>query len=262
MTLLVTAGGYVINDMQDIYTDEINKPDKKVIGHQLSLKTARQLYLLLNFLALACAIFIFYKTQSFNILALCGVCILILWMYSKYFKSTILMGNVVVSLLIGLVPFIFVIIESNAFGELYDEVPSVYLSVYSVILSFTIFAFFANLIREIIKDSEDLEGDQRAGILTLATALGLKKADLVSQVLTVVLFITTLIWLFFKEIYTSGIELTVFILIVILPITYLFWKINRAERHKSKYIILSRQIKFIMIFGLVYLLVHLNMNYA
>jgi 4-hydroxybenzoate polyprenyltransferase len=136
------------------------------------------------------------------------------------------------------------------------------LSAYSTIISFTIFAFLTNLIREINKDCEDKEGDEASGILTFATALGYKKADLVSQTFTVFLFIAAIIWLLLKNIPSNIVELTVYLFIVLFPIIFLYWTLTNQERNKAKYTSVSNNLKLIMVLGLIYLLVHLNMNYA
>lgn len=262
MTVLVTAAGYIFNDIVDVRTDSINKPSETYIGQIISVKRARTIYFAFNITALLLAGFIVYQTQSFNTLALCAICILILYLYSRYLKTSILMGNVVVSLLIALIPFIFIIVETEAFNELYIKNPNTYLSTYSTIFSFTIFAFLANLVREVVKDCEDKEGDQKSGVLTLATALGYKKADLVSQSISIVLFLAALVWLFLKNIPSNIIELSIYTFIVLFPIGYLYWSLTKRERNKSKYTAISSHIKMMMVLGLVYLVVHLNMNYA
>jgi len=262
MTMLVAAGGYVVNDLQDLQTDAINKPGQNIVGSKITARSATRFYLALNFIALLLAILILLKTQSFNVMALCASCILILWLYSKYFKSTILMGNVVVSLLIGLVPFTFIIIESDSFSKLLEVDSTAYFKCYSIIVSFTIFAFLANLIREIVKDCEDMEGDQKAGLLTLATGLGLRKSDLVSQTLTIILFVTTLLWMFLKNIYANFTELTIYLFIVVFPAIYLFWMLTKQERNKQKYVTISGHLKLMLVLGLIYLIIHLRIQYA
>lgn len=262
MTILVTAGGYVINDLQDLNTDLVNKPRKRVIGTLISPRSAQLMYLTINAIALLLATYLVYKAQSFNVLALCASCILVLWAYSRYFKSSLLMGNVIVSLLIAIVPFIFVIVEANSFAELYAKDQALYQSTYSTIISFTIFAFLSNLIREIVKDCEDMEGDQRTGVTTLATALGYRKSDIANQVLTLILLIAAILWLFLKNITGSIIELSIFVFIVIFPIIFLFLNLRKHDRNKAKYTSLSRHLKLMMILGLIYLFIHLNMLYA
>lgn len=262
MTMLVTAAGYVFNDIVDLKVDLINKPSRTIIDQKISVRKAKRWYLAFNIIAFIIAGFIVYKTQSFNTLALCAISILTLYIYSKYLKSSILMGNVVVSLLIALIPFVFIIVEAEAFNALYIESPVSYLAIYSTILSFTIFAFLSNLIREVVKDCEDKEGDQKSGILTFATALGYKKADYVSQGMTIVLFLAAIFWLFLKNITSNITELAIYIFIVLFPILYLYWSLAKQARNKAKYSALSSHLKVMMVLGLVYLTLHLNIHYA
>ncbi len=261
MTLLVTAGGYVINDILDQETDRINKPEESLEGRHISKKSARTFYLILNILALSLAGFLLLKTGNFNVMALCAGCILILWLYSRYLKSSILMGNVIVSLLIGLVPFIFLIVENDALVKLQGSNVLVYNDVFLISISFTLFAFFANLIREIVKDCEDYEGDRSAGILTIATGLGYKKSDLFSQSLTVILFLLITAWFFIRDLGFLSWEALAYLLLMILPVFFLFYLLTKEPIGRDKYTPISKHLKLLMVFGLIYLLIHLYINY-
>ena len=261
MTLLVTAAGYVINDVLDQDTDKINKPHKSLEARQVSKKSARSFYLILNVLALACASYLLVKTGDFNIMALCAACILVLWLYSRYLKSSILMGNVVVSLLIGLVPFIFLIVENDSLNRLELAHLGVYNDVFLISISFTLFAFLANLVREIVKDCEDYEGDRKAGILTIATALGYKKSDLFSQGLSLLLYGLIITWFFVRDISFLSLESVAYLLLMVLPVIFLFYQLTKKPMGREKYTPISKHLKLLMVFGLIYLLTHLYINY-
>jgi len=261
MVMLIAGAGYVINDIYDLRSDSVNKPERP-IGNSISIEQARKLYFILNALALVGAFYLTYKTQNFNIVAICAGCTLLLWLYSKILKSTVLLGNVIVSLLIGGVPFIFVITESQALGELQLTAAGVHSSVYIDILGFTIFAFMTNLIREIVKDCEDFEGDLRTGTITIATGLGFKKADYFSISLTVILLLLTYLYARLSNLGHYPIEQIAFPILIWVPLIILLYYLITKERKKPKYTFLSRFLKGIMFFGLLYLMIHFRLTYA
>ncbi|WP_235296033.1 geranylgeranylglycerol-phosphate geranylgeranyltransferase [Portibacter marinus] len=261
MVMMIAGAGYAINDIFDMRADAVNRPAKS-LGRKISVKTARNLYLVLNLLAFISATYIFYRTWNFNVLAICAGCILVLWLYSRVLKSTVLMGNVIVSLLIGGVPFIFIFIEQHSLTQLQQSAPSVHQALYIDTFGFAIFAFMANLIREIVKDCEDFEGDLRTGTITIATVLGFKKADYFSIALNIILLILSYIYFRVNRLGHNPIEQITFPLLIWLPLVILAYYLITKERNKRKYTMASRFIKGIMVLGLIYILIHLRYTYA
>lgn len=155
-TVLITASGYIINDIYDYKTDLINKPEKLWIGTFISPKEAILFYLILTFLSL---IFLYFLPNPL-IVGVQLFSIFCLWLYSYLLKKTIFWGNFLVSFLIStalIQPYI-----------LYQEPLGFNLLLY------VSQAFLINLMREIVKDREDLRGDKINKINTLATILPVK----------------------------------------------------------------------------------------
>lgn len=163
--MIIAAAGYVINDIIDYKIDAINKDGKQIVGNTLSLNTCHQYYYGLLTVGAVLAISIAYLINNLALFAIYPIASFLLYGYSQWWKKQAWIGNIVVSLFTALVPFILLFAER-------DFVLSLTISEAQEILTrvggFMLFAFILNLIREIVKDMEDLKGDRAAGYRTAA----------------------------------------------------------------------------------------------
>src|SRR5690606_14297971 len=97
----------------------------------------------------------------------------LLYLYASYLKGVFLVGNLLVS---GLVAMSLLIVP------LFDLLPAITVenqagqsAVFKIVLYYALFAFSINFIREIVKDLQDINGDKKGGMNTLAIALGRKR---------------------------------------------------------------------------------------
>lgn len=164
-TLMITAAGYVINDYFDVKADAINKPKNVLIGRAVSRRKALLFVLILNTSSLVIAVFI-GKTIAVTYLAI----IVLLWLYSYLLKRSFLIGNLLVASLAGFSIYIL----------------SYFKPISSPLIAFVFFAFITNLIREIIKDAEDVKGDLLLGSNTLPIKLGIQNTRIVILLLMVI----------------------------------------------------------------------------
>lgn len=225
-TVLITAAGNIFNDVIDLKTDLINKPEKVYINRVISSERALQIYWLFNIIALLLGSLI-----HFNIFFIQAISISLLFTYSTIFKKKLLTGNLIVALLTALAVIIIEVLYQSGNTWLYV---------------YAFFAFAINLIREIIKDMEDLEGDQATGAKTLPIVIGISGTKIVLQVI-IILFITILS-LFIHH--SQQAVFVAFIGILSLLLMVLFFKVSKAsdKDHFSK---LSQYCKFVIIFGLL-----------
>ena len=163
---LVTAGGNSINDLFDMDIDRINRPSRPLVSGRLSEKQAKRFYLAVTFTGLVVSAAINIPTLLIAVAA-----VMLVFLYSYKLKRTIFFGNFAVAVVTGLA-FIF---GGAAVGNVRDVYPA------------AIFAFLTNLIREIIKDAEDVKGDGEIGIRTIATRYGTASSAWISIFLTVIL---------------------------------------------------------------------------
>ena len=162
-TVLIAAAGYIINDIYDLATDRINCPHRVWLDIHLTRKAALCLYISTNITALLLAL------SSLNIaLVLCflGAIVLLLG-YAKYFKKMLLTGNLVVAFLCALVVLQFWYFYRSSLSEFWND----------VLLFYALFAFYATLAREIVKDIEDRKGDEQTACKTLAIVYGNRMAE-------------------------------------------------------------------------------------
>ncbi len=175
-TLLLAASGYIINDYFDIRIDRINKPQKVLVGRVISRRTALFWHVVLTLGGILLGLFIAYiSRKEIYALMFIGVPVL-LWYYSTTFKRHIVIGNLVISLMTGIVVLLVVSVEFAMLAKVHGEavIRTEACSVAWFWTSgFAIFAFLSNFVREIIKDTEDMKGDKAVGCKTLPIALGL-----------------------------------------------------------------------------------------
>lgn len=175
----MAAAGYVINDYLDVKVDQINKPNRVVIGRYFTENQSITMYWILNTIALGLIFFVCYSyalTDLFFIFLLVSG---LLWFYSTTYQHIWLVGNVLVALVVGVLLFLSCMIDVILLNRIYMNVLLEngkninYLAYW--ILSFSGFAFLYTLIRELIKDMEDVEGDISAGSRTFPIVFGVQK---------------------------------------------------------------------------------------
>lgn len=223
--LIVTAAGYIINDFYDYEIDIINKPDDVVVGNAFTKTQAIFIYFICNILA----IFLIIKQHNWLIITFLFT-IFLLWLYSYKLKGVPIVGNILVSILTAL-PLIILVFF--------------YAKNQNLIILYAYLAFGISLIREVVKDMEDLEGDKLLGLKTAPIVWGNSKTSKFLIVFSIFYFVSFII----LTISYSDKYLLLFTLL--LPIfTYFYWKLLYAES-KSDFNYLSKILKLIMLFGII-----------
>jgi 4-hydroxybenzoate polyprenyltransferase len=259
-TVLIAAAGYIINDILDQETDYYNRPDNQIIGKSITEKTAYNLYFALNITGVAIG---FYLSNLIQKPSFTGAFIIVsasLYMYATSLKQMLLVGNIIVALLLS---FSVLIIG------LFDLLPATYDGnraemgiMFSMLIDYAIFAFIINLIREIAKDMEDVEGDYSQGMSTLAIIIGVKKT---SRIVFGLALIATLILLWYINTYLMENALYFAVVygfvFVVAPMIFFLIKILNAKT-KEEFHFLSSVLKWIIFFGILSVLViTLNIDY-
>ncbi len=182
-TVLIAAAGYIINDYFDVKIDRINKPDQMVIDKGIKRRVAMGAHVVINIIAFIIGSGLSWKYDFFYPgTFIFGISIVILWFYSTNLKRMFLSGNLAVAFLTGMVPLIVALFElklqTHANGYCLTLAKTTFIPLFIVVGVFSAFAFIVTLMREIIKDIEDLEGDQENGCETLAITLGAGKSKM------------------------------------------------------------------------------------
>ena len=207
--------------------DKINKPQRVLPSGLLSLNEAFIFYIVLTILSILVSSFI-----NFNAFIIVSIASTVLFLYSYRLKKISLVGNITVAFLTGLV-FIF--------GGVVVENPSA-----AIIPS--LFAFFINLIRELVKDMQDVEGDKGAGIITFPIKFGFLRTKYLMLIPSVILIIMTTIP-FIYEIYK--IEYFVVVMVIVNPLLIFTIKKLFDDDSLKNLIKISNLLKLNMIFGLI-----------
>jgi len=246
--LAITAAGYIINDIFDVKTDLINKPTKVIVSQKISLETAKKWYKTTNtvgiVLGIALCIKISKPTHSFIFIGIS----LLLYYYSKKIKTTPFIGNFLVSLLIAFSVLIFPLFEIELIAKNNNQNLAT-----QIIWMLFFFAFSLNLIREIVKDIEDVNGDYNLKMNTLPILLGILRTRRLILFLCIIP-IGLLLFIILK--YSSIYKFTVLylLLFVLMPLLYFTVKLRSAKK-KTEFHKLSQLLKIIMLLGINSLLI-------
>ncbi len=174
-TVLVAAGGYVINDYFDVKIDRINRPDQVVVTQLVSKPSAMRLSLCLSVIGCICGLTAAFLVCSYSLAIVFIVVPGLLWFYSSSYKRLFLVGNVVIALLSGFVPLSVAFANVGSLRLNYGELigyTTLVPDLYRWLGGYAVFAFLCTLMREIVKDLEDQQGDREFECHTLPIRLG------------------------------------------------------------------------------------------
>jgi 4-hydroxybenzoate polyprenyltransferase len=241
--LCITAAGYIINDILDVETDKINKPSKVFITTVFTEENARKWYLYLNTFGISLGIAISLKIQKPSLSFIFIGTTLLLYYYSKKLKSLPLIGNLTVASLITLNVLLLAIFDVNPTSKNTN-----YNFVITTILIIAFFAFCINLIRELIKDIEDIDGDYKLKMNTLPILIGRRRTK---SIITILCAFSLLLLVFFSTIFASEYKIISLytIAFIIIPMFYITLKITKIKSKKKLHKI-SSLLKLIMFFGI------------
>jgi 4-hydroxybenzoate polyprenyltransferase len=247
-SVFIAAAGYIINDYFDLNIDQINKPEKNVFVRLIHRRWAIIWHFLLSLAGIVCTAFGVGLHKWYLVLANI-FCVALLWFYSTSFKRQVLIGNVVIGLLTAwtiLILFFGFTAPGNAFhANSFDTI-----KLFRIAFLYAGFAFISTLIREAIKDMEDLEGDAKLGCRTLPIVSGTRTTRIYVAVWIVVLTAALVILQLYILQFRWWFAVLYSIALVIIPLVYLFVKLFRANK-RADFSALSRLSKLIMLTGIV-----------
>ena len=236
-TVFLAASGNIINDFFDVEADKINKPHKVLINKYISKKTALSLYFVLTLFGILSGLILSYLQHKIWYGLLFIVISILLFLYSKSLKKIALLGNFIVSALTSasiLLVYVFLMDTTKNHLKI-------------IFLSYALFAFLLNFIREITKDIEDIDGDYKQNRQTLPILIGKVRTKNVVFYFTFIPFILVIL-------FTSSLQnyylLVYAIVFIVLPLGYFMYQIKEVKT-KKKLHQLSVLLKIIMLFGIL-----------
>jgi 4-hydroxybenzoate polyprenyltransferase len=252
-SLCIAAAGYIINDYFDINIDEVNKPHKMVVGKRMSRRHALLWHLNLSFLGLLIGGFVSYKLGNWLVALGNLVCVALLWFYSTSFKRQLIVGNVVISALTAWVILVLLVAELPGWwtGELVEEAEKATVARLSRIgMLYAGFAFIISLVREVIKDMEDVEGDRKEGCNTMPIAWGMQASKVFIGVWLVVLIVSLVITQVYVIQFGWWFSASYVLTFVVFPLVIIFKRLPSAQT-TAQFSSLSRQVKWVMLLGIM-----------
>lgn len=224
LSSLTIASGYIINNFYDNDKDLINRPNKSMLDRLVSQKTKLQVYFSINFIVFLLAFLISFRAVLFF-----SIYIFLIWFYSHKLKKIVFIGNLFAAFL-AILPFFAILLY--------------YKNLYPQIFAHATFLYLLLLIREMIKDLENLKGDIANDYQTIPVIYG----DKVSKQIITSLTIGTIIPVYFLvDIFEVGYMDIYFYmsLLVLLFFLVTLWKSN----DKLGYLKLHNILKFLIVSG-------------
>jgi 4-hydroxybenzoate polyprenyltransferase len=244
--LFITAGGYIINDLYDIEADTINKPLKVYISKSISKKNAWFIYLLSSTLGVSLGIYLsIIKNIDFLSFYFIGTTLL-LFLYSVLLKKLVFIGNLCISLLVALPIYLLYKFDSNNI-TISNILQYFLLSI--AIFYYMFFAFLTTMIREIIKDIEDINGDYIVKLKTLPILIGKTRARNISIFLSVVLLL--FLFLVSSNYFISNKYFLGIIMLMLSTVVVYFIFKSWIATTKKQFQYLSNLMKLIMFIGIL-----------
>jgi 4-hydroxybenzoate polyprenyltransferase len=254
-SVLIAAAGYIINDYFDINIDLVNKPDKMVVEKIIKRRWAIVLHWSITTAGLILSLYVSFKT-SFIVLAANVLCTILLWFYSTTFKKKLLSGNVIISMLTAWTVLVLYFATNNTYHFGVNFAPEI-LTAMNRIFKFAVlysgFAFIISLVREVVKDIEDMEGDAKYNCKTMPVVWGVPPAKVFAGVWLVVLTGALTIIQFYAFQLGWWLSALYCLVLVILPIVWILFKLYTAQ-NTQQYHRLSSIIKLVMLSGILSML--------
>tara|TARA_B110000459_G_scaffold33872_1_gene35636 strand:- start:457 stop:1314 length:858 start_codon:yes stop_codon:yes gene_type:complete len=223
---MLAAAGYLINDYYDQKIDLINRPDRVVVGIHLRRRRALAAHMGLSILAIMIGLWIDRWLGLFNFFAS-----FMLWLHSNYFRRVLLLGNIMVALM-----HVMIILVVATYFQVYN----------TYLLAYSLFAFVAIFIREVVKDLRGVKGDATHGAETISVTWGIRTAK---KLIYLSIFCGIIFMIYFLEgalPTNSG-----FYFLALLP--FLGWFIYRIQSAdtQSHYRTLKKSIDWIILSGIL-----------
>ncbi len=252
-TILIAAGGYIINDIEDVEIDKLNKPEKKqIVGRIYPLSISWKMYLFSIILGFIISIYLAFFIHNLIQFLIYPAAVGMLYAYSKWWKRQPLIGNLVVSFFCAFVAWIVFYAEKiNFISEKLNHTEG-YDFLKITFIGYAVFAFISTFFREIIKDIEDVQGDKAGNCRTLPVVIGVERSK--KWAFVVGLIFLSLVIFFSFILRGDWVKISILNLTISLPIIYALFLLIKSHK-KEDFSFLSKLAKFIMLSGLVFILI-------
>ena len=252
-SVLIAAAGYIINDYFDINIDQVNKPRQNVVDVAISRRWAMLWHFILSSAGVVLSLWLSWQTGLWYIVLANTLCVMLLFGYSVALKRKLLSGNVLISLLTAWVILVLCFSEWHLFKNATTELVEASNKILRLGFLYAGFAFILSLIREAIKDMEDVPGDVKYGSKTMPIVWGIQATKIYSAVWLVVLVAALVIVQFYVLQFHWWWPVVYSIGCIIAPLVYVFIKLFKAHA-PPQFHHLSNITKLVMFTGILSML--------
>lgn len=247
-SVLIAAAGYIINDYFDLNIDSVNKPEKLIVEKIIQRRWAIRWHWMLSLAGILIGLYL-DMTSGIKYLSLTNLgCAALLFFYSISLKKKLLSGNIIISLLTAWT--ILVVTFSEGYFMLHEKGILNTSKIYRFTFLYAGFAFVISLIREVVKDMEDVEGDRKYGCKTMPIIWGMNASKVFIAVWLIVLIATVAIVQFYVLQFGWWMVSAYFVFAVIFPLLLVFKKLFEAQSQQDFHK-LSSLIKIVMLTGIL-----------
>ncbi len=253
-SLCIAAAGYIINDYFDLNIDKVNRPDRLVIEKLIKRRWAILWHLSLSAAGLALSFYLGWKINNPLPGILNSIAVILLWFYSTTFKKQLLIGNIIISLLTAWVVLVIYVCEIK-FNIISISAPQLAFitTIFKAAVLYGGFAFILSVIREVVKDMEDMEGDSKYNCHTMPITWGIRASKVYTAVWIIVLGAALLI----LSIYAIQVKwwlLAVYIIVFTITPLYFIYRKLRVAMQSSDFGAISTLVKGVMLAGILSML--------
>ncbi len=247
-SIFIAAAGYIINDYFDLNIDQVNKPEKLVVEKIIRRRSTIIWHIVLSVTGIAIGFYVDYTTHILLLGFSNMVCVFLLFIYSASLKRKFLIGNVLISLLTAWTILVVAWCEYNHLIKVNSPLHAD--KILRETFLFAGFAFIISLIREVVKDMEDVEGDRKYGCKTMPIVWGTNATKVfvavwlvvITGILVIVQVYALHLGWFMSVLYS--------LLAILAPLVWIFRKLFYA-RTPQDYHRISSAIKLVMFTGIL-----------
>ena len=253
-SMFIAAGGYIINDYFDQNIDRVNKPTKLVVGNLIKRRWAILWHMSLSLVGIILSLLVSWYLRNPFPAILNFFTVILLWFYSTTFKKQLLIGNIIISLLTGWVVLVlYVAVNPVSINRPAGDMVKVLTRIYKFAVLYGGFAFIISLVREVVKDIEDLEGDARYGCRTMPVVWGVPVAKMFATVWLIVLIASLVILQVYALQLAWWWSVLYSLILIIIPCGIILKRLSPADT-PPKFHAISSMIKLVMFTGILSLI--------
>lgn len=248
-SLFIAAAGYIINDYFDINIDEVNKPQKMVVDKVIHRRWAIAWHFMLSGAGIILTVLALPFLRHWYLILANVFCVALLWFYSTNFKKSLLTGNIVISLLTAWTILIIFFSKFNL-NDAFGAGSMNHSKFFRMTILYAGFAFIISLIREAIKDMEDMPGDAKYGCRTMPIVWGVNATKVYAAVWLIVLIAVLIILQVYVLQFRWWLAVAYSVPAIIFPLLIILFKLRKstAPQHFHQ---LSTLTKLVMFTGIV-----------